>query len=469
MDAKLVKLLNRAADFIESACYDDGYPVIINSDGIVILSDQCRFYAKPASHQEIRLLQQERFGKVDHAYQQQGNAFRNISTIRSKTKYVIKGNLGLPEGADFGISIGGGFIVFDFSLSDIVGEDYFRKLVISSLGPSRPNHIVVGKTLDGEEVVVRNESSKHHHILIAGSSGSGKTTLGNTLLYGLASAYKPSELGVFIMSGKQADVMPWSDLPHLMHEPTADPDIASAILAWVEEERDRRSKLPPEGKRDLPRLVVYIGEIADLIASGSPEIGKRMDSLMRLGRSEKIHLYVTTQRPKVDRVGGGDAKGQFRLVMCGAMQNPTDAYIAIGHGDTQAEYLPGRGAFITSNSTRFQAAFAGDEEDYSNITRLISELRAKYQDNQKVVLDVRTAADVRSSDMTKDVIDFANHIIDRGIEETTKSYIQTAMGWGYPRSNRVWLRLVDDGIIEERESKNKAASIDLELLKEKRG
>jgi DNA segregation ATPase FtsK/SpoIIIE-like protein len=305
---------------------------------------------------------------------------------------------------------------------------------------------------------------------MVGSTGSGKTVLANTLIGAAISVYPPSELRLFVSSGKEEDIIVWDGVPHLLYKPSHDSREVVAMLSWAKMERERRSHLPARDKGLLPHIVIYIGEISALLGgAGASEMEILLDDLLCMGRSSKIHLWVTTQRPTGKKVGSSDAKGQFKLVLCGAMQNPQDAYIALGMGKSGAEFLPNKGAFITNNGTRFQAAFLGDDEHPEQINDLVATARGKWGEPEYIELDVAAVGDVESSNLTQDILDVVNTIRSNNLTELAKSYISTVMGWGYNRANRVWLELERVGVILPRESKNVPAQLDLEVMNKEYG
>jgi len=467
-DYQVQRKLNKAADIIEAVCYNAHMPLEIGEDDIVVLGDQCRFYAYPITKgKALENLQLRLIGKIDHNYEA-NNIFhgKNLKKLQDNTKTSIKAYLRLTSSARFGISVGDGAVIFDFSLQSLLGYEFFSPLPLESLGLAEKNHIPIGKTLNGEIVVVNNESPQHHHIGIYGASRSGKTVLANTLLYGLTSAYTPEEYKIFMASWKLQDIALWRGLPHLLSAPTTDPDMVMNILRWVEAERQKRSKMHADEKSGLPRLLIYLGEISGLANNSTDEFGNLLGSIARLGASERIHLIISTQRPKGDAVGKIEIKSQMSLKFCGRMDNPTDAYLALGTSGSNAQYLPGMGAFITNNDTRFQAAFIADEEMQGKIKEHVAKLRATHGEAE--YLDITPETETVSERANNDLLEAMRQIksdYNDGMEATSANRLCIMLGWGSTRAARTWENLKRRNIVddENRNDQNRAP-VDIDKL-----
>lgn len=462
----LARELNKIATIIEAICYDEGTPLVVGDEDIAVLGDQCRFSAHPVrSQSELEQLQLRLLGRSDVPYRASGNPYSDLPKLRKVVSPIIKGELGLPTVSNFGINIGNRAVIFDFRLSDLLGREYFIPLVFADLQTApRPNRIPIGRTLESETVIINNERGHHCHILIAGMTRSGKTVLANTYLYGLACAYRPTQLRLLMASGKPEDVQTWDGLPHLLAPPTSDPQTALAMLGWVEEEREKRARMEPEEKKFLPRLVIYMGEVSLLVDKSMSEFTNILENLVRLGGSEKIHLVVATQRPRGDRVGSVDVKGQFSLVICGRMANPQDAYIALGIGESDAQFLPGNGAFVTNNGKRFQAAFVADAENNKAILKLIEVLQANYGEPEYIVLPNSSYQGHIAEDGSVDAWQAMKALYEDSADSTSINRLMQLMRWGYPRAARAWNVLETRGIIGER-GDSKRALIDIDALK----
>jgi len=124
----------------------------------------------------------------------------------------------------------------------------------------------------------------------------------------------------------------------------------------------------------LPRLVVAIDELADLLQSGGKGVAEALTRLTQRGREAGIHVVAATQRPAATLVGGL-VKANFPVRLVGSVVSPEDAKVAAGIGGTGAERLLGRGDFLLvakGQVIRFQAAYAGGSE----LAGVVAQVRA---------------------------------------------------------------------------------------------
>jgi len=458
-DQGIINKLNKAATKIEAACYDIEVPVIIGDNGIVALGNQCRMYAHPANSPK-QLAELKRRFSLSRVLPGD-NAFRALSKLKKQGKDLIKAALGLPKSADFAIDIGHGAIVFDFALSDLVGEKFFVPLVVGDLPFPDENNIPIGRTLEGQTVDIQLNDPRHSHILISGQTGSGKTVLANTIISGLARAYMPDKLQMLFCSGKPEDMKLWENLPHLLAPPTCDPQASFAMLAWLEEERRRRANL--SDKNGIPRLVLYLGECSVLVDLNTKQFSDLLESLVRLGRSERITVIAATQRPRGDQVGSAVTRAQFTLVFAGKMHSPQDSYLALGKGNSGAEFSPGCGAFVTSSLVKFQAAFFADMEKPDRAQSLIEWFSRKQWQIEPVHLTSVAVSDIGATKET-DVLNTMRWLAQEEVDTMSINAISTAMSWGYPRASRVFKRLQEMSVLDTERDDNKRVKVNREKL-----
>ncbi len=113
----------------------------------------------------------------------------------------------------------------------------------------------------------------------------------------------------------------------------------------------------------LPRIVICIDELADLVMSGDG-VSAPLERLVQRGREAGLHLIAATQRPSA-AILSGIVRANFPLRVVGKVVSADDARIAAGRGGTGAERLQGRGDFLAVSGeqvTRFQAAHSTTQD-----------------------------------------------------------------------------------------------------------
>jgi hypothetical protein len=163
------------------------------------------------------------------------------------------------------------------------------------------------------------------HWLIGGRSGSGKTAFLTNVLYGLAAAYAPDELSLYLLDFKSGAA--FRDFTPTDREPTwiphtravgAETDRAYglAILEELERELNRRAALLGTARfsayragESLPRIVCVLEEFPVLLAGSDRIAGAAatvLDTLARTGRTYGIHLILSAS--STDGIGTLAAK-----------------------------------------------------------------------------------------------------------------------------------------------------------------
>ena len=125
-------------------------------------------------------------------------------------------------------------------------------------------------------------------------------------------------------------------------------------------------------RASLPRLVVAVDELADLLQTGGKPVADALTRLTQRGREAGIHVVAATQRPSAALVGGL-MKANFPVRLVGSVVSPEDAKVAAGVAGSEAERLLGRGDFLLvakGQMIRFQAAYAADDELAAIVTRI---------------------------------------------------------------------------------------------------
>lgn len=96
-------------------------------------------------------------------------------------------------------------------------------------------------------------------LMVAGGPQSGRTTFARTLITGLVTRFRPDQAHLYVIEHHPAGLADYAELPHCggVFSP-AEPDRVRRLVAWLDEEVQRRSAGDPAPGSDRPRIVVVI-------------------------------------------------------------------------------------------------------------------------------------------------------------------------------------------------------------------
>ena len=238
----------------------------------------------------------------------------------------------------------------------------------------------LGKDITGEPIYI--DIGKMPHLLIAGTTGSGKSVCINSIIMSLLYKARPDEVQFIMIDPKKVEMSMYNNLPHLRVPVVTNVKKAAGTLNAAVGEMEHRYELFENNlARDidgynkmmkaedpdfipLPRLVIVIDELADLMMSAPSEIETSIVRLAQKARAAGIHLIVGTQRPSVDVITGL-IKANIPSRIAFAVASGIDSRTII---DTVgAEKLLGRGDMLfcpigAQNPIRAQGTFVTDEE-----------------------------------------------------------------------------------------------------------
>jgi S-DNA-T family DNA segregation ATPase FtsK/SpoIIIE len=180
----------------------------------------------------------------------------------------------------------------------------------------------------------------------------------------------PGQLQIALIDPKGRGLGALAGLPHVWRAAgvARDPEEAVTLLTALVDEMRRRDA----AARSLPRLVVAVDELADLLQTGGKPVVDALTRLTQRGREAGIHVVAATQRPSAALVGGL-MKANFPVRLVGSVVSPEDAKVASGVAGSEAERLLGRGDFLLvakGQMIRFQAAYAADDELAAIVARI---------------------------------------------------------------------------------------------------
>ncbi len=255
-------------------------------------------------------------------------------------------------------------------LRDIIDSEEFTNA-------KSPVTMALGKDIAGKIIVA--DLGKMPHMLIAGSTGSGKSVCINDLIISMIYKSSPQELQLILVDPKVVELSVFGTLPHLLIPVVTEPKKAASALRWaVNEMTVRYRKFSEVGARELtrynslmddprkkiPKLVIIIDELADLMMVAPDDVEDSICRIAQLGRAAGIHLIVATQRPSADIITGL-IKANIPSRCAFAVSSAIDSRIILDA--TGAEKLLGRGDMLfhpngAGKPTRVQCAYVSDEE-----------------------------------------------------------------------------------------------------------
>lgn len=322
-----------------------------------------------------------------------------------------------------------------------------------------PLAIALGRDVSGMPVVA--DLGRMPHLLIAGTTGSGKSVCIAALTACLVMNNSPEELRLVMIDPKMVELVRFNGLPHLIGKVETDLERIAGVLRWVVQEMQERYKLLEEIRaRDIdsynrkvrrrkdfdpmPRLVVMIDELADLMMSAAEQTEAMIVRLAQMARATGIHLVIATQRPSTDVVTGL-IKANFPARISFAVASGVDSRVIIDM--TGAETLLGRGDMLFVNPEegtpiRAQGVFIADKE----IENLISYWQQGWEEGEgKSPWEILMEEEEISADRDELVDEAIELLKDSGKAST--SMLQRRLKIGYPRAARLMDELEDLGYV----------------------
>ncbi|MBQ8229453.1 MAG: hypothetical protein IJZ32_02010 [Clostridia bacterium] len=321
---------------------------------------------------------------------------------------------------------------------------------------------------------VYGDISKMIHLLVAGSSGSGKSVFLGSLIISLIYKYSPEELRLILIDPKKTEFVLYNDLPHLMiNEIITDVNKAVQSLNWAIGEMNRRYGLFEQMSRAgkyvvnlddynaqldkanrLPKIVIIIDELADLMLAAKKEIEDRIQNLTQKARAAGIHLVVATQRPSTDVITGV-IKSNLPTRIAFGVATDVDSRVILDQ--TGAQKLLGKGDFLytmqgINTPVRVQSAFISSGDSQKVVNFIKSNNEAYYDEEATAYINKsrgyagEDSADGRDKDNVDPMyIDALRYVILSG--SASISMIQRKCSAGYNRAGKIIEWMEDMGYI----------------------
>ena len=356
--------------------------------------------------------------------------------------------------------------------------------------------LALGKDISGAPFAT--DLARMPHLLVAGATGTGKSVSLNSMILSILYKSTPDDVRFIMIDPKMLELTPFEGLPHLLTPVVTDPKEARAALFWAVEEMDRRYRLmrdkgarnidnynrilerepPPEktagrgdddaaeaspegpdvgGRLDgrdelehrrLPRVVILIDELADLMMSVGRDIEEHITRLAQKARAAGIHMVLATQRPSVDVITGL-IKANFPARISFQVTSRVDSRTILdGQG---AEHLLGNGDLLflppgTAHLIRLHGPFVSDRE-VRKVTDFIKQQgRPQYRPE---ILEAREEAngDFGSAEDDYDEMYDQAVAVVTDTRQASISMVQRRLRVGYNRAARMIEKMERDGVV----------------------
>ena len=348
-------------------------------------------------------------------------------------------------------------------------------------------NFVLGKDIAGKPIV--SDIATMPHMLIAGATGSGKSVCINTLIMSILYKYSPDEVRLIMVDPKVVELSVYNGIPHLLIPVVTDPKKASAALNWAVKEMTERynkfaqtgmknlsaynekmSALDPDFKK-LPKIVIIIDELADLMMVAQNEVEDAICRLAQLARACGIHLIIATQRPSVNVITGL-IKANIPSRIAFAVSSGIDSRTILDQ--VGAEKLLGKGDMLFAPQSlpkpiRVQGAFVSDTEVQSVVGFLCNQglefgfdesAISNMQENSQESMQQTASADI--DELFTQVGRF---IIER--DKASIGNLQRVFKIGFNRAARIMDQLYEAGVVgEEQGTKPRQVLMTLEEFNE---
>ena len=350
--------------------------------------------------------------------------------------------------------------------------------------------IALGKDIAGRPVAA--DLAKMPHLLIAGATGTGKSVSLHTMIASILFNATADDVRLILVDPKMLELSVYENIPHLLVPVVVDPQKAASALLWATQEMEGRylrmrelgvrnidgynqalasgtslAQLKMAGQsapasddpnqpavgaiehRKLPKIVIVIDELADLLLSEGKTVERDITRLAQKARAAGIHLILATQRPSVDVITGlikANLPARISLQVTSRVDSRT-ILDSIG-----AERLLGAGDMLfmppgSAKLRRLHGPFVGEHE----IRKLTDFLREQGAPEYRMeILDTKPPGEDGGDGLGGEVQDEMYDEAVRIVMETNQasiSMIQRRLRIGYNRAARMVEQMEREGIV----------------------
>ena len=330
----------------------------------------------------------------------------------------------------------------------------------------------IGTNISGESIV--GNVSKMPHMLVAGTTGSGKSVCLNSIILSILYKASPEDVRFVMIDPKMVEFKIYNEIPH-MHVPVVtDCKKASGALQWAVFEMEKRYKLfsetsareldgynviakDDETREVLPRVVVVIDELADLMMTAAKEVEESICRVAQKGRAAGMHLIIATQSPRADVITGlMKANIPSRIAM--KVSSALESRIILDAGGN-ADKLVGNGDMLfapigADKPMRVQGTWVSDEEREAVVEFLKSGGETHYSEEVMEEIE-KAAAEKGTGEKAKEESDASDHdeLLPQAVDvifetnQASVSMLQRKLKLGYSRAARIVDQMESMGIL----------------------
>ena len=352
--------------------------------------------------------------------------------------------------------------------------------------------LALGKAISGLPYLA--DLARMPHLLVAGATGTGKSVSINAMILSMLYKATPKDVQFIMIDPKMLELSVFEELPHMLVPVVTDPKKAAAALFWAMDEMDRRyllmrdkgarnidhynhileKKMPdksevidlkdpdetgenneitghteeqiPLAHEHLPRIVIVVDELADLMMSVRRDIEEHITRLAQKARAAGIHMILATQRPSVDIITGL-IKANFPARISFQVTSRVDSRTILD--SIGAERLLGEGDMLylppgTARLTRIHGAYVSDQEVRKVVEFIKQQAKPRYR--PEVFEDKKEVEAANGEDDYDEMYDEAVKLVTE-TEQASISMIQRRLRVGYNRAARMIEQMERDGVV----------------------
>lgn len=352
--------------------------------------------------------------------------------------------------------------------------------------------VALGKDIGGNAIVT--DIAKMPHGLIAGATGSGKSVCINSIIMSILYKAKPDEVKLIMIDPKVVELGVYNGIPHLLVPVVTDPRKAAGTLGWAVSEMEKRYMMfAANNVRDIdgynrvaekdeemvkmPRIVIIIDELADLMMTAPKEVEDSINRIAAKARAAGMHLIIATQRPSVDVVTGV-IKANVPTRIAFSVSSQIDSRTIL---DTAgAEKLLGKGDMLfhpvgASKASRIQGCFVDDGEVESVVNFIKNGNSSDYDTEVMDEIERQSILEKKERTGVSEGADDADPMLEQAIEvvvemgQASTSMLQRKLKLGYARAARLVDEMEERGIVGPYEgAKPRQVLITMEQLLERK-